>query len=55
MEHSTGNCVRDEKMDKNTRRDSHIAPKHFLLPLISLPDWVVEIESEDDLGFMFVT
>ena len=41
-------------MERNTRRDSHVAPKYFLLRLTSLTDWVVEIGVEDDLGVMFV-
>ena len=34
----------------NTRIDSQVAPKYFLLRLTSLPYRVVEIVSEDDLG-----
>ena len=39
----------------NTRRDSHMEPKYFLLRLNSITDRVVEIGSEDDLVVMFVT
>ena len=42
-------------MERNTRRDSHVEAKYFLLRLTSITDWFVEIGAEDDLGVMFVT